>query len=179
MRVRGRNGVYSLASPFTIDVTIQPGLCQNLDTDLVPGSLTATAGNFQTIILVDPSRMTGSPADINAMFAKLAQLAARPDVQGVVVNVSQDARVAAANLQADQKVECPEAKNLVAESIKSIVERYRSTQPARVRRDRRQRRGDPILPNGRSGLARKRNQLHPASIQQHPRRSPACGLGTC
>ena len=129
VRVRGRNGVFSLASPFTINVSIQPGLCQNLDTALVPGSLPATAGNFHTIILVDPTRMTGSPADINAMLAKLAQLAARPEVQGVVVNVSQDARVAAANLQADQKVECPEAKNLVADATKQIVQRYQALNP--------------------------------------------------
>ena len=85
VRVRGRNGVFSLASPYTVNVSIQPGLCQNLDTTLVPGSLLGTSGNFHTIILVDPTRMIGSPADINAMLAKLAQLAARPEVQGVVV----------------------------------------------------------------------------------------------
>ena len=50
-------------------------------------------------------------------------------MQGVVVYVGQDARVAAANLQADAKVDCPQAKNLVAESIKGIVEKYRSTNP--------------------------------------------------
>ena len=129
VRVRGRNGAYSLAAPFTVNVSIQPGLCQNLDTTLVPSSLLATAGNFHTVILVDPTRIAGTPAEINAMLAKLTQLAARPEVQGVVVDVSQDARVAAANLQADQKVECPEAKNLVADATNQIVQRYHALNP--------------------------------------------------
>ena len=167
MRVRGRNGVYSLASPFTVNVTIQRGLCQNLDTTLVPGNLPATSGNYHTIILVDPTRMTGSPAAINAMLAKLAQLAARPEVQGVVVNVSQDARVAAANLQADQKVNCPEAKNLVADATRQIVQHYRDLNPLEyvviVGNDN----AIPFFRTPDQAHAGQRGQLHTARVQRY------------
>ncbi len=60
VRVRGRNGVSSLEAPFQLDVTIQRGLCQNLDTTLVPTSLTGVAGGFKTIILVDQAPLGGA-----------------------------------------------------------------------------------------------------------------------
>ena len=129
VRVRGRNGIFSLASPYTVNVTIQPGLCQDLDTELVPGTLQGIANNYQTIILVDSTRMGNDPAALNAMLAKLDQLKIRPEVNGVVVDVSQDARVTAANLQADQKLECPEAKNLVADATNQIVQRFSALNP--------------------------------------------------
>ncbi len=49
----------------------------------------------------------------------------------MIVYVDQDARVAAANLQADGKrpVNCPQAKNLVADAIKQVVQRYRDVNP--------------------------------------------------
>jgi hypothetical protein len=129
VRVRGRNGVSSLDSPFQLNVTIQRGLCQSLDTTLVPTSLTAVAGGYKTIILVDPARIEGDPADIATLLAKLQTLAARPEVQGVIIDVSLDERVAAANLQADDKVDCPQAKNLVAGAIRRIVQRYHQINP--------------------------------------------------
>ncbi|HSN77386.1 MAG TPA: C25 family cysteine peptidase, partial [Anaerolineae bacterium] len=69
------------------------------------------------------------PAEIIALVSKLQTLAARPDVQGVIVNVGLDNRVTAANLQADTKVDCPQAKNLVADAIKQVVQRYRDLNP--------------------------------------------------
>ncbi len=129
VRVRGRNGAASLDGPFQLNVSIQRGLCQNLDTTLVPPSLAGVAGGFKTVILFDPNRIEGDPADIALLLAKLQTLAARPEVQGVIIDVSLDARVAAANLQADDKVDCPQAKNLVADAIRQIVQRYRTLNP--------------------------------------------------
>ncbi len=133
VRVRGRNGASSLARPFQLDVTIQRGLCQNLDTTLVPTSLTGVAGGYKTIILVEQARLEGQydPGEVAVLLARLQTLAARPEVGGVLVDVSQDARVAAANLQADGGVlvNCPEAKNLVADAIRQVVQRYRAVNP--------------------------------------------------
>ena len=131
VRVRGRNGAWSLNAPFQLDVTIQRGLCQNLDTALVPPSLAAVANGYKTIILVDEDRLTAAHGDISTLMQTLQSLAGRPEVQGVVVDVSQDARVAAANLQADDGVlvNCPEAKNLVADATRQIVQRYRAVNP--------------------------------------------------
>ena len=129
VRVRGRNGVASLDAPFQLNVTIQRGLCEALDTELAPPSLNPAPGVYKTVILVDPARMAADPGDVAAMMAKLEQLAARPEVQGVVVDVSQDARVTAANVQGDALVDCPQAKNLVADAIKQIVQRYREDNP--------------------------------------------------
>ena len=131
VRVRGRNGVWSLNTPFQLNVTIQRGLCQNLDTALVPPSLAAVASGYKTIILLDEERLAAAYGDITPLMQSLQTLAGRPEVQGVIVDVSQDARVAAANVQAENGVlvNCPEAKNLVADSIRQIVQRYRAVNP--------------------------------------------------
>ena len=129
VRVRGRNGVYSLASPFTVNVSIQPGLCQNLDTALVPAACkphpaTSTQSSWSTQLGWPAAPPTSTPCSPSWRSLPLG-----PTCKGVVVTVSQDDRVAAANLQADQKVECPEAKNLVADAINQIVQRYKALNP--------------------------------------------------
>lgn len=48
---------------------------------------------------------------------------------GAVVDVGADARVAAANAQADTYYQCPFAKNLVAASIKKVIDAYRPLNP--------------------------------------------------
>jgi CSLREA domain-containing protein len=133
VRVRGRNGVSSLQAPFQLNVSIQRGLCENLDTTLVPTSLNGVAGGYRTIMLVDQARLEAQydPDEVAALLADLQQVAARPEVDGVIVFVDQDARVSAANAQADDpiKVNCPEAKNLVADAIRQVVQRYRAVNP--------------------------------------------------
>jgi CSLREA domain-containing protein len=131
VRVRGRNGVASLQAPFQLNVTIQRGLCENLDTTLVPTSLTGVANGYKTVILVDQARLATQfdPDEVAAMLAELQTLAGRSEVGGVIVFVDQDARVATANAQADDKVNCPQAKNLVADAIKQVVQRYRNVNP--------------------------------------------------
>ncbi|MEK7787717.1 MAG: hypothetical protein AAB658_20120, partial [Chloroflexota bacterium] len=133
VRVRGRNGAFSLTAPFHVQVTLLTETCSEVNPITTAPTLTAVAGNYKTIILTDLTRMAahmaGTVDEKNALQAKLVALAARPEVAGVIVDVSADARVAAANGQANAHPECPYAKNLVASSIKSIIDSYWSVNP--------------------------------------------------
>ncbi|MCA9918816.1 MAG: CSLREA domain-containing protein, partial [Anaerolineales bacterium] len=119
IRVRGRNGVFDPTSSFILNVLQTGGSCGQVTTTLPASTHTAVSNNYTTIILVDTSRMTG---DLTTMQAQLAAFAARPEVNGVIVDVNSDARVAAANTQADAYTACPFAKNQVAYAIKDIVD---------------------------------------------------------
>src|SRR5919202_3569235 len=127
VRVRGRNGAYSPGANFRLEVSQVLGSCGTVSPVLPSPSLAAAAGGYQTIILTNPGRLAGSDAEKSALQAKLATFAARPEVKGVVVDVSADARVAAADAQANGHLDCPYAKNLVAGAIKDVVDRYRAT----------------------------------------------------
>ncbi|MAT95737.1 MAG: hypothetical protein CL608_01110 [Anaerolineaceae bacterium] len=126
IRVRGRNGAYNPNNDFTLNVMQTAGNCGDVTTALPGSTHTAVSNNTNTIILADTSRMSG---DLTTMQARLATFAARPEVNGVIVDVGSDARVAAANAQADLYPSCPFAKNLVAYSIKEIVDSYRELNP--------------------------------------------------
>lgn len=128
VRVRGRSGAFSPGDNYRLEVTLTTNGCEAVSSNLPATSLTAVAGNYRTIILADWSRMGNDP-DLADLQARLATLAGRPEVDGVVVNVGADARVIAANQQADANIGCPYAKNLVAEAIKNIIDRYRALNP--------------------------------------------------
>ncbi|MCB9421244.1 MAG: CSLREA domain-containing protein [Ardenticatenaceae bacterium] len=129
IRVRGRNGAFNTESPFHLAVVMTTGTCSGVSTTLPAFSIVPAANNYNTIILADLARLTTDTQAQADVLAKLNQLAARPEVNGVVVDVSSDARVAAANAQADTHPTCPFAKNLVAYAIKDIVDGYRSLNP--------------------------------------------------
>ena len=123
VRVQGKNGIFDPNDTFTLDVSRTGNLCTGVADQ--PSSPTAPATNRRTLILVDGSRMS-----IGATLSgKLNQLAARPEVQGAIVNVASDPVVASLNAQADAKKACPYAKNLVAAAITRIVDAYRATNP--------------------------------------------------
>ncbi|HEX9922535.1 MAG TPA: hypothetical protein VGD99_07720 [Anaerolineae bacterium] len=126
IRVRGHNGVSSLAAPFHLEVRLEPGTCGN-----VPGlsndPILAPTRNARTVILTDESRMSldvTPPGETQTLGQRLTELANHPAVDGVVVNVNDDLRVRQANQVADNNMSCPYAKNLVARGIKDIVEGY-------------------------------------------------------
>jgi len=129
VRVRGRNGAFDLQNPFRLQVTLLSGTCDPVNPDLPPSSVVPTPGNYKTIILTDLDRMGGSSDEKSILLDRLAAFAARPEVLGVVVDVGSDNRVSAANAQADSFPACPFAKNLVAASIKGIVDGYRQVNP--------------------------------------------------
>lgn len=129
VRVRGRNGVFSLAQPFDLQVQLTTGNCSDIIPNLPASSLVPVDGDYETIILTDMGRMAGSAAEISALHTRLAELAARPEVNGVVVDVASDTAVSFANTQADNFPTCPFAKNMVAQSIKNIVDGYWNLNP--------------------------------------------------
>ncbi len=124
VRVRGRNGEFNKEQQFKLNVVLYTGQCGGVvpvlnETNL----LSPSPGGFKTIILTDASRLTGVDP------ARLTTLAARPEVAGVIVDLSQWERVVEANGQADSNAECPIAKNLVAEAIKEIIDGYMALNP--------------------------------------------------
>ena len=58
-------------------------------------------------------------------MAALQSFAARPEVDGVVVDAATLPRLVALNDQADTLVACPYAKNLVAQALTEVVNGYR------------------------------------------------------
>ncbi len=129
--MRGKNGIFNLSNPFQIEVTTLETSCDPLPA-FPATSLAASAGGYETIIIVDESRldrMEGTEAEKTAMLARLQDLAAHPAVNGVVVNVGPDTRVSATNVTADDQFACPYAKNMVADAIKAIIDDYRALNP--------------------------------------------------
>jgi CSLREA domain-containing protein len=130
VRVRGRNGIFDPGHAFTLNVEQITGFCSNIQQ--IPAgaaNLQSHAGSgagYNSIILTDLDRMALTAAEKATLQARLVALAARPEVNGVVVDVH--ASVAALNQQADlpANTQCPYAKNLVAQAIKEIVDNYRA-----------------------------------------------------
>jgi Tol biopolymer transport system component len=124
-------GPADLGSQFTLEVDLGGGSCSGITP--VPGGLQVIngsapgAGTHVSLILADSGRMEGTTGEISTAMAKLQTLAARPEVDGVVIDLAdaQYERVNWANTQADANPTCPAAKNLVAEEIKNVIDAYR------------------------------------------------------
>ncbi|HLH52764.1 MAG TPA: HYR domain-containing protein [Verrucomicrobiae bacterium] len=128
--VRGANGAYNQPGEFyQLSVSEFTGLCGNVTPVLLPPSTSAAAMGYHTLILTDFSRLSGTPADVSALKTAIASFVARPEVQGILVDVGQDTSVQAANIQADANPGCTFAKNYVANIIHQIVEEYHAHNP--------------------------------------------------
>jgi hypothetical protein len=128
VRVTGRNGEYDAQTPFGLNVTLEPSVCTGIvQTGAAPSP--AAAGGIRTVILADLARMEGNATEKATLLAKLQALASRPEVAGAIVDLGGNARVQALDAQADAHPACPYAKNLVASSIKDIVDSYRVDNP--------------------------------------------------
>ena len=128
IRVSGPNGAFSTSDAFRVTVTKVGTSCAGV-TPIGSAPTSEPAGAFKTIILTNFNRLPGSAADMATLQSKLAAFAARPEIQGQVVDFGSDARVAALDAQADANTACPYAKNLVAGSIKDVVDAYRASNP--------------------------------------------------
>ena len=126
-------GPYYPNGAFTVEAELTQGICAEVLS--VPAGTPAISGaqpgdtDRRTLILTDSARLSGSQPEVAAALSRLNTLAARSDVTGVVVNLSDAARfpgVAFANAQADANPGCPTAKNKVAREIKRIVDVYRT-----------------------------------------------------
>jgi uncharacterized repeat protein (TIGR01451 family) len=131
VRVKGRNGVFSPGNPFTLHVAQYTGSCGSVVSQppvSVGSPLQGEAGGYKTIIITDMNRWLASePSAFANAHAKLSELANA--VGGVIVDVGADPVVAFFNAEADANFDCPYAKNLVAKSIRDIVNRYRTLNP--------------------------------------------------
>lgn len=133
VRVRGRQGAFDPSHNFRLEVFLYPGICQGLSpvpldasgTPLPPSAMAAAAQGSRTLILVDYDRLVapGPGAERAALAEKLAELAARPEVRGQVLDVGLDPWVRFFNAQADANAQCPYAKNLLADAIRAIIDR--------------------------------------------------------
>lgn len=134
VRVRGRNGVFEPGAPFDLRVYLLPGACGDLKftaVDSVGAELpppVAVAGDHRTLILTDAARLADD-GTLPALGLRLAELAARPEVAGVVVDLGADPTVAFFQAQADAQVTCPTAKNLAAAAIKRVVDAWWQANP--------------------------------------------------
>jgi CSLREA domain-containing protein len=129
IRVRGRQGAYSPAAPFHLEVRMTGNVCGGVSPIMMPATTIPEANDYKSLILTDLARMAGSAADQTILEARLADLANRPEVAGAIIDLSLDAKVLAANMQADAHPACPYAKNLVFEAIKEIITGYRELNP--------------------------------------------------
>ncbi len=131
LAVYGENGVYDALNQYSLQVSVNSTACSSVATPTPNGALLpGVGGGYRTIFLTDPARLGGSAAEKATLSQRLATLAARADVAGVVVDVGQDGLVRAANAQADGLPACPNAKNIVAEAVKGVVERYQAANSA-------------------------------------------------
>ena len=126
VRVRGREGAFSLDGQFNLGIVVHAGQCGTVDASLAQTNHVPAAGSFTTVILTDSSRIEGTVAEISSLMSKLDELAARSEVRGVVVDLASDSAISTANAQADANLRCPFAKNVVADAIRQVIDMYRS-----------------------------------------------------
>jgi CSLREA domain-containing protein len=132
IRVRGANGDFDSQNPFQLRVSMRSEICNGISTSNVPHTILAEAGGYKTLILADldrflapGERQDGSGQTVeDHLLAQLAQFSSRSEVAGRFIDLSQDDQVRDANEIADNHPACPNAKNLVARSIKEIVDDF-------------------------------------------------------
>jgi hypothetical protein len=113
---------------FQLDVEVQPSDCSGVAE--VPGApAAAPATGADTVILTDSERLDADAGEQAHLAAQLEALAARPEVDGAIVDLAAEERVRALRAQADARPECPYAQTLVARAIKDVVERHREANP--------------------------------------------------
>ncbi|MGD2058652.1 MAG: hypothetical protein PVI04_07955, partial [Anaerolineales bacterium] len=131
IRVRGRNGAFNLEQPFRLTAEVQSELCSGIDDPSVSSSYIVPGTDYRTLILADFERMGLSESERLALEEKLTTFAERPEINALVLDLGSPGfeGVQSAHVQADAKVECPPAKNIVANEIKEIVDRVWDQNP--------------------------------------------------
>jgi YVTN family beta-propeller protein len=125
MRVRGHNGAFNASLPFTIEATVTDVSCTGVTLTEYPATVTAPAAGTRSIILTNTARL--GAGDTTAFANKLGALASHATVGGVVVDLSALPAVQSAYAQWDAHPDCPAAANVVARSIKGVIDAYRAT----------------------------------------------------
>ena len=138
IRVRGHNGAFSASDPYTVAATLTTVSCGavTLQPSYTPTTV-ATAGGYRTIILTNTKRLGPGTTALSATAAgafgqTLGTFAGRSDVAGAVVDLGADTGVAGAYAQWDATSDsktCPAAANIVASTIKSVIDAYAAANP--------------------------------------------------
>ena len=134
VRVTGRNGAFDAERAFSLSVAVDGVDCAGVAPIAPSTPVTAPAGDYETIVLWDP-RLMDAAADGNdaasmaTLRANLADLAARSEVRGAVVDLGDYPHIQALHEQADTADACPYAENLTASAIKQVVDTYRAANP--------------------------------------------------
>lgn len=125
------SGPVDSSSPFQVTVTETLGVCGGSSpVTAIPATQPVTiATGLTSLILWDSSRIGGSSSDISTLRGKLSTFAARSEVNGAVIDLSQNSGVESSQAQADNNAGCPAAKNIVANDIKSVIQAYRAQNP--------------------------------------------------
>ena len=130
VRVRGRNGAFDRTQPFDLTVTRLTGVCGQVDPlGLLPAStVSPLPGAYRTLIVTDLSEIQDPNGQLSTMTAALNTLANRPEVEGVVIDLAalNDPRINAARAQSDLFTDCPYAQNILAQTIKEVLETYQA-----------------------------------------------------
>jgi choice-of-anchor A domain-containing protein len=130
VRVRGRNGAFSTAAPFKLDIMLATGACGNIAPLSSTSNTSVVAGNYKTLILGDLNRMNITDANARTLLTqKINDFKARTEVQGVYIDLGADAKVTEGHNQDTANPTCPYAKNLTAEAIKEIIDAYWKQNP--------------------------------------------------
>ena len=170
-RVQGKNGSFDADDAFSLAVERQGNQCENIDVQSSSPTALTGLGSPKTLILTDSAPARPEHArDAETVDVQLATLAARPGVQGVVVDVDADLTVRSLNEQADdariQKL------SLREEPRRRRDQAHRERVPEGVPVDpvpggRRRRLGDPVLPLSGSRAPRNRADVPAAGGRQH------------
>jgi CSLREA domain-containing protein len=140
LRVRGKNGVFSTAAPFTLTVNHSASVCAAVSPISGPVVLPGTPGNFETVIVTDlagiSTTATGgsaATAERTGLLTRLQDLASAS--KGAIIDLGAKTgpgpndwkfpRVQAALAQAAAVPDCPYAMNLAASEIKALIDSYR------------------------------------------------------
>ena len=131
IRVTGRNGSFSVEDSFQVSVLLDDASCDLSQISAFPADRGDAGSNFKTVILWDSSRIEGNAEEIDDLRSRLTTLAARVEVDGVVIDLAElplDDNLRTLRAQAAAQVECVYATNLVAEEIKNIVDSNRNAE---------------------------------------------------
>ncbi|HVM70346.1 MAG TPA: MBG domain-containing protein [Anaerolineales bacterium] len=123
VRVRGRNGAFAPDVPFHLAVTLLNGDCGSVSPVLAGSHPTLDSGPYQTLILTNTGKMVDSDSsDLTSMGSNLETLASQTN--GLVVDLSTDPRVQAADTQAQANPACVYAMNVEAGEIKDLINSF-------------------------------------------------------
>lgn len=149
--VRGRNGVFRIGAPFTLQIYVENGACAGIPAAPPVPAISAAPDppNVETHVLFlmdswgmanpkhDDAQANALPQEVQDLKTQLLQFAARPDIRGAVIDLGELAWMRDLQRWADSSpagvppvVNCPYAKNVVAGAIRQLVLAYRSVRPS-------------------------------------------------